>query len=139
MSCEDGRDFIRSSVARVHDDPFPAYGGPKPSKMQEVRERKRLQKVKADKSISSPAVIEENTKPARRVISHFVMNLPDSAITFLDAFRGILVDGSRDLAGVYLQMPMIHCYCFTREQEFNSAERDIHRVRNLSLMLISSC
>jgi tRNA G37 N-methylase Trm5 len=63
------------------------------------------------------------------MISHFVMNLPDSAISFLDALRGLLVDDSRDLAGVYIEMPTIHCYCFTRENEFKSAERDIREVR----------
>ena len=130
MSCEDGRDFIQNSIARVYDDPFRAYTGPKPSKMQEERERKRLLKLKVErKSILSP-VGDENTQPARRMISHFVMNLPDSAITFLDAFRGLLVsDGSRDLEEVYREMPMIHCHCFTREQEFRSAERDIRQVR----------
>jgi len=120
-SCEDGRDFIRSSMARAYDQPFPAYVSPRSSKTQEARERRRSQNLK--KLIPTP-------KPARRMISHYVMNLPESAITFLNAFRGLLVDdGSRDLAGVYLQMPMIHCYCFTRELEFESAEKDIRRVR----------
>lgn len=125
VSCEDGRDFIRSSMARAYDQPFPAYTGPKVSKMQEQRERKQLYTKAKGKSIPSPAA-----KPARKMISHFVMNLPDSAITFLDAFRGLLVDdGSRDLAEVYHQMPMIHCYCFTRELDFECAERDIRQVR----------
>lgn len=121
-SCEDGRDFIRSSMARAYDDPFPAYVSPKSSKTQEARERRRAQTFK---------ILVPPPNPPRRMISHYVMNLPESAITFLDAFRGLLVDdGSRDLAGVYLQMPMIHCYCFTRELEFKSAERDIRQVRN---------
>lgn len=132
MSCEDGRDFIRSIVARVYDDPFPAYT-PKPSKIQE-KERRRLQKPELKgKVTSSPVVL-----PTRKMITHFVMNLPDSAITFLDAFRGILVDeGSRNLAEVYHQMPMIHCYCFTRELEFQSAERDIRQVRIVDARWIS--
>ena len=33
VSCEDGRDFIRASVSRVYDVPFPAYNGPQLSKM----------------------------------------------------------------------------------------------------------
>lgn len=126
VSCEDGRAFIRSIVKRVYDDPFPAYAGPKRSKIQEEKERRRLQRPEwKGKVFSSPVVL-----PARKMISHFVMNLPDSSITFLDAFRGILVDGgSRNLAEVYHQMPMIHCYCFTRELELQSAERDIRQVR----------
>jgi len=59
------------------------------------------------------------------------MNLPDSAIEFLDAFRGILSPdrvGERDIRNVYpddASLPMVHCYCFTRELEFDKAEVDI--------------
>lgn len=59
------------------------------------------------------------------------MNLPDSALEFLDAFRGILtphgeVKGRLD--GVYSTMPMVHCYCFTRELDLPKAEADIQQV-----------
>lgn len=135
VSCEDGRDFIRRSVARVYDDPSPAYTGPKPSKIQEEKERKRLRRLKAEgRSVPSPSVIEPGTP--RRTISHFVMNLPDSAITFLDAFRGLLADDSRDLRGAYQEMPMIHCHCFTRELEFEKAEEDIRKVCIFWLLIL---
>jgi tRNA (guanine37-N1)-methyltransferase len=73
----------------------------------------------------------------RKRIAHFVMNLPDSAITFLDAFRGVLVPSSSssssqaaiDLSALYDVMPMVHCHCFTRELEHEAAERDIRHVR----------
>jgi tRNA (guanine37-N1)-methyltransferase len=61
------------------------------------------------------------------------MNLPDSAITFLDAFHGIFAS-SRELRGVYESgedegiMPMVHCHCFTRELELERAEVDIRQV-----------
>lgn len=122
-------------MAKVYDDPFCVYAGPRVRKMQAERERRRSRKLKAGEKWIPSHVFNDAT-PARRMISHFVMNLPDSAITFLDAFRGLLVgDGSRDLAGIYREMPMIHCYCFTREHEFQSAERDIRRVR----MSVTSC
>lgn len=60
------------------------------------------------------------------------MNLPDSAITFLDAFRGLLASenvGGRNLSGVYDEMPLVHCHCFTRETEPTKAEVDIRQVR----------
>jgi tRNA (guanine37-N1)-methyltransferase len=63
------------------------------------------------------------------------MNLPDSAITFLDAFRGILAPSSSpsesdiDLGALYDVMPMVHCHCFTREMDREAAERDIRHVR----------
>ncbi|KIM47474.1 hypothetical protein M413DRAFT_15695 [Hebeloma cylindrosporum] len=128
VTCEDGRDFIRASVSRVYDSPFPAYTGIKPSRVQEEKERKRLQKLAAQgKPIPTPAPIE-NSKPPRQRIAHFVMNLPDSAIQFLDAFRGLLNDHEgRDLAGIYGEMPMVHCHCFTRELEPEKAELDIRQ------------
>jgi tRNA (guanine37-N1)-methyltransferase len=64
------------------------------------------------------------------------MNLPDSAITFLDSFRGMLAPSSSesiaDLQALYDVMPMVHCYCFTRELEQEAAERDIRQVRAFS-------
>ncbi|KAJ3007700.1 hypothetical protein NUW54_g3441 [Trametes sanguinea] len=70
--------------------------------------------------------------PRRQRISHFVMNLPDTAILFLDAFRGVLAPdnaGGRDLSGLYdeASMPMVHCHCFTRELEPEKAETDIRQ------------
>lgn len=59
------------------------------------------------------------------------MNLPDSAITFLDAFRGIFAPSSSgsdiDLQALYDVMPMVHCHCFTRELDRDDAERDIRQ------------
>ncbi|KAF9531940.1 hypothetical protein CPB83DRAFT_808080 [Crepidotus variabilis] len=130
VSCEDGRDFIRSSVARVYDEPFEPYAGPKPSRVQEEKDRKRSLKLAAsgqETSLATPTTPAQADKPPRRAITHFVMNLPDSAITFLDAFRGILVDNSRNLSGVYEEMPMIHCHCFTRETESEAASKDIRQ------------
>ncbi|PPQ63825.1 hypothetical protein CVT24_009775 [Panaeolus cyanescens] len=136
VSCEDGRDFIRASVLRVYDEPFPAYTGPKPSRSQEERERKKQQKLAAEGKAQVETGSSVNTDPngQRRRISHFVMNLPDSAITFLDAFRGILSDsnggdsaGGRNLSGIYEEMPIVHCHCFTRELESDKAMKDIRQ------------
>lgn len=63
------------------------------------------------------------------------MNLPASALTFLDAFRGLyrpLYDlVGEDAAKEAIQeaggLPVVHCYCFTKEIE--NAERDICQVR----------
>ncbi|KAJ6483893.1 Met-10+ like-protein-domain-containing protein [Mycena vulgaris] len=118
VSCEDGRPFIRDAVARLIADPFPAYSGPKKSKNQENQERRkqRSQKPQADSTASVP----------RKKISHFVMNLPDSAIQFLDAFRGILSHlDKQDVENIYTTMPMIHCHCFTREIEPENVQVDI--------------
>jgi len=128
VTCEDGRDFIRTIVSRVFDEPFPAYAGPKPSRLEEEKERKRLQKLAAQGQ-SIPNVTTVDAKPPRKRITHFVMNLPDSAIQFLDAFRGILIDDQRNLSETYDddEMPMIHCHCFTRELEPEKADQDIRQ------------
>ena len=134
VTCEDGRDFIRTIVSRVFDEPFPASPGPKPSKQQEEKERKHLQKLAAeDQSVSKSAAVD--AKSPRKRITHFVMNLPDTAIQFLDVFRGILIDNQRNLKETYHdQMPMIHCHCFTRELEPEAAYQDIQKVLHYALI-----
>ena len=128
-SCEDGREFIRLAAMRVATDPLPGYSGPPLSQSQRrAQSRQQLRGI----SPSRPSQL-----PPRKRIAHFVMNLPDSAITFLDAFRGILSPSSSssradiDLTAVYDVMPMVHCHCFTREMEREAAERDILHVRSL--------
>lgn len=124
-SCEDGRDFIKKVIGRARDHPFPAYTGPKLSKMQE-KEKRRLQLGKSSPTALVDQSTVENHSP-RQTVSHFVMNLPDSAIDFLDAFRGVLLESAseRDLSGNYANMPMVHCHCFTRELQLDRAEADI--------------
>ena len=65
------------------------------------------------------------------------MNLPDSAIEFLDAFRGILIDNQQNLRETYHDhMPIIHCHCFTRELDPEAAYQDIKKVRHFILQLL---
>lgn len=62
------------------------------------------------------------------------MNLPDNAIEFLDAFRGILTEPELR-EGYEGKMPMVHCHCFTREvEDQTSAERDITQVSTASVI-----
>ncbi|KAJ7597397.1 Met-10+ like-protein-domain-containing protein [Mycena floridula] len=117
--CEDGRVFIKSAFARVLEEPFPPYTGPRRSKTSE----RRMQKLVA-KGVASALESEPSNLPPRKRITQFVMNLPDTAIQFLDAFRGVI---SAQDASVYEQMPLIHCYCFTRELEQEPAEIDIRK------------
>ena len=119
------------SVQRVLDDPFPAYREPV-SKTQQLRAKKVAQEQAKSQDTFLPTSVPPLAPPRQRV-THYVMNLPDSAITFLGAFRGLLSPsnaGGRDLSGVYGDsfMPMVHCYCFTREAELDQAEIDIRQV-----------
>ncbi|KAI6047872.1 Met-10+ like-protein-domain-containing protein [Pisolithus marmoratus] len=116
-SCEDGRDFIRGAIFNVMEKPFPPYSGPKLSRLKEKQLRRDQQAPEQSGRDSTRPLA--SVSPPRKVITQFVMNLPDSALDFLDAFRGIMV------AGLYDAMPVIHCYCFTRELEPVRAEADI--------------
>lgn len=120
------------------DNPFPAYA-PRLSRSEE----RALKKQRTETSNDAMPVAAKDNRGAypdeRRRIAHFVMNLPDSAITFLDAFRGLLVASEHpacNLMDIYERMPMVHCHCFTREMEREGAERDIRQARRL---FIQSC
>lgn len=82
---EDGRNFIRQSLSRLRS-------------LGEFVERP----AKARKG-------EKGKQESIRVppsFSHYVMNLPESAIEFLDAFRGLY----RNMPD--LKLPWIHVHCF---------------------------
>ncbi|KAN0100387.1 Met-10+ like domain containing protein [Tylopilus felleus] len=131
-SCEDGRDFIRNVVDQVLENPFPAYAGPMLSRMQERQRRRQQEKQSGNAHTSRAEPADAPISLSRNRITHFVMNLPDSALEFLDAFQGILIPqgepetGGR-LGGVYATMPIVHCYCFTREIDPHGAEADIRQ------------
>ena len=137
--CEDGRDFIRSVVRRSFNEPFTAFTGPRMSRTKENEIRRKSKKLNSqtELGIAGSSTSEIAPQPPRQRISAFVMNLPDTAIQFLDAFKGILTsDGTHDFDHIYDVMPMIHCYCFTRELEPNRAEADIRSVCVLQVSLV---
>ncbi|GAA5974067.1 hypothetical protein JCM11641_008242 [Rhodosporidiobolus odoratus] len=145
---EDGRDFIRRSVLSIWNDPFPAYEAPLSSR--ERSKRARAARAAREAGSTAAAVASEpsskpqatSTSPAsplppsasaelpvpvksRRLPNHYIMNLPASALTFLDAYSG-LYRGLSDLVGAEEArkaiaeaggLPVVHCYCFTKEVE----------------------
>ena len=135
---EDGRDFIKTAARRVWGNPFPEFT-PKLSKSQAKKEKRVLATGESRSTTLTPAPERESSAPVpqpklRRQISHFVMNLPDSAIEFLDAFRGILAEPElrKGYAG---RMPMVHCHCFTKEVDDQTrAETNIKQVSTASIL-----
>lgn len=123
VSCEDGRTFIRSVFRRVLAEPFEPFTGPRQSKTQ-LRKQKKRDPTEENAAVSHAA---PPTLPPRKRVTDLVMNLPDSAIEFLDAFPGVLSDP--ELSELYTTMPMVHCHCFTREMEEDKAHEDILQVR----------
>ena len=106
----DGRDFIRSTAkALLSQKEFTV-----PVNSRWRRDTNQVLLSGKHAIIKPPP--ELFTRP--RVPSHYVMNLPASAIDFLDAFQG-LYEGEEELAFATSQqrLPMIHTYCFTGSSE----------------------
>ncbi|KAL8286910.1 hypothetical protein RQP46_003916 [Phenoliferia psychrophenolica] len=135
---EDARAFIRQSVLDVWTTPFAPYTTP-----FTARARGKLAHQAAKLSLDPSAALIPSPPaapalPPRKLVDHFVMNLPDSAITFLDAYRGLYralyeLPGAKEaveLAGPG-KLPMVHCYCFTKDMEH--AEEDILARATLAL------
>lgn len=125
--CEDGHSFIPASFKNIYHEAFPPYSG-KPASNRQLRMGKKALRTGTGRETSPTTSIHATEKPRNR-IGHFIMNLPDSAISFLGAFRGVLNSERRGLRGLYFEMPMVHCYCFTRFLETTEAEADIKKVR----------
>ena len=66
----------------------------------------------------SGGISEARSPPGCTVFDHAIMNLPATAIEFLDSFHGAF---DRDLwAG---KLPLVHCYCFQRKDESHAGEQ----------------
>ena len=111
---QDGRTFIQSSA---HD-----------LSQQDERVDITPKTKRVSRSGSSPTV-----KPRKeymhqpRIFNHYVMNLPATAITFLDAFIGLYRGREESFAPhTPTKLPMIHVYCFSNKSDDNvRAEREI--------------
>ncbi|CAO1635827.1 unnamed protein product [Sympodiomycopsis kandeliae] len=121
--CEDGRYFIKESVKRVWNREITGWQGVKSSKQRakESRAAKQQQQQSGDahQTTSQP---DKPPLPPSRLVDHFVMNLPDSALEFLDAYRGAYKDLANEVGIDILeseisskQYPMVHVHCFTKD------------------------
>lgn len=131
--CEDGRAFIRNSIKLCWQQPFdgtPVSEIDRKTLLSSTTSKQRAKKEHARMNLikAIPGSAPMECGPPRRLIDHFVMNLPATAIEFLDAFRGAY----KDIAGEELEQeferrlktegketvfPMVHVHCFTKDLE----------------------
>lgn len=124
----DGREFIRKSPLLLlewcnENNGVVTIPGGKKFKDPDTGEVKRT----LPKSFEIP-----------KYYSHYVMNLPDSALTFLDEFVGLYSNHSEAVTVVQslpkFELPWIHCHCFEKydheevpEPSLEELNRRIHK------------
>ncbi|KAF9959778.1 tRNA(m(1)G37)methyltransferase [Mortierella alpina] len=110
----DGREFVRKAVADLEKS-----GYQRPPEAPVVVKGK---KGAANTTPQAPARTSTNDKteataPGFKTFDHFVMNLPATAIEFLDAFRGLFQGREAQITEPKTQLPMIHCHCFSKSDK----------------------
>jgi tRNA (guanine37-N1)-methyltransferase len=98
---QDGRKFIPKATASLYKDSY-----------QVALQEKQSRSLR-------PAPVPEKRFVQPKLFSHFVMNLPASATTFLPSFIGLYSE-----AGIPPNSPppKIHVYCFSTKSDDNAAE-----------------
>ncbi|KAG0250007.1 tRNA(m(1)G37)methyltransferase [Mortierella polycephala] len=114
----DGREFVRKAVEDLEKS---GYKRP-PEAPVVAKGKKGGAKASVPKPEPTPAstaavepVVERSH--AFQTFDHFVMNLPATAIEFLDAFRGLFHGREEQIPEPKTQLPMIHCHCFSKSDK----------------------
>lgn len=105
---EDGRVFIQKSVKRLHEFRKKHNSETIPVTLDEKTTTSRVinsSPPSAKRKINQPKLVK-----IPETFSHFVMNLPASAIEFLDGFKGLYIDC--EFSTPNPPLPLIHVHCF---------------------------
>ncbi|KAI1203000.1 Met-10+ like-protein-domain-containing protein [Nemania serpens] len=117
---EDGRTFVR----RAADLVYSASTSGEDAVVKRKRSSRHQQQKDSEKAEKAPDL--EQRIPIPPTISHFVMNLPASAITFLPHYRGLYA-GHEQLFEPHTttKLPMIHVHCFAAKAEGEAPLLDV--------------
>lgn len=143
---EDGHTFIKTAAKRLfYEDSVHQVQSSVPIREKEAKsepgktrssEPVNSEKPSKRKSDGSKPKFRKMTLKQPRFFSHYVMNLPGSALNFLPSFIGLYSDFSKEVHPEW-PLPLIHVYTFAlkpEKNENNSAE--IARVwRDISNLL----
>ncbi|KAH3669102.1 hypothetical protein WICMUC_005066 [Wickerhamomyces mucosus] len=87
-------------------------------------------------------IIEHEIKIPKH-INHFVMNLPDSALEFLNEYNGIFTKYKSDIEKIQnFEFPTIHTYCFEKfspDENPEPTEEVLHRRVHAKIQKIMDC
>ncbi|KAH6761467.1 S-adenosyl-L-methionine-dependent methyltransferases superfamily protein [Perilla frutescens var. hirtella] len=108
---ESGADFESNELLRAKDEGNIASVKRRSESLLEENGNCLPERKKRSSSKSVRGSQPFNAKPWEH-FDHAIMNLPASALQFLDAFRGII--NRKYWKG---SLPLIHCYCFIRSNE----------------------
>ncbi|KAL8785444.1 MAG: hypothetical protein Q9213_003374 [Squamulea squamosa] len=111
-SCEDGHSFIRTSSIQLLNSNRQITIHPKVSRTARTTENQKPFHQTPVEVLKEP-----------KTFSHYILNLPASALTFLSNFIGIYGHHEHLLyPHTDVKLPMVHVYCFSTKSDDNKAE-----------------
>ncbi|KAG7665992.1 TRM5 [[Candida] subhashii] len=108
----DGREFIQQAPKLLYD-----FHKGTPVIEEDIIKRRKVTDPKTGQSKSIKEITIKKTKTPK-YYSHFVMNLPDSALSFLNEFIGLYSRHPSIMEEIQsdpeFKLPMIHVHCFEK-------------------------
>ncbi|KAI8632347.1 Met-10+ like-protein-domain-containing protein [Xylariaceae sp. FL1651] len=119
---EDGRTFIREAA----DSVYAAFTNGEHAVVNTNKYSRRHGQQNGEAAKEQGPKPQPKQIPVPPTISHFVMNLPASAITFLPHYRGLYA-GREQLFEPHTstKLPMIHIHCFAAKAEGDAPLLDV--------------